>query len=232
MVIPLVSVVIPTYNHAKYVTKAVESVLIQTYPNIEIIVVDDGSTDNTTEVLRPYLAKIQYIYKQNGGTSSALNCGINQATGKYICWLSADDMFMPEKTAKQVFLMEHDGPFGFSYTSFTFVDAVGKAGDVINSFYYENKKDMVLKLMEGCFINGSTVMMQKSALEKTGGFDETLPTAHDYDMWFRLLRNYPCGFLDEQLLKYRWHGENMSLYGVDCGDRVKATAKELFPEWL
>ena len=232
MLMPLVSVVIPTYNHARYVTQAVESVLNQTYPNIEILVIDDGSTDNTAEVVRPYLSKIQYIYKQNGGTSSALNRGINQATGKYICWLSADDMFVPEKTAKQVFQMESDASLGFSYTSFTIVDAVGKPGDEIHSFYYENKRDMVLKLMEGCFINGSSVMMRKSVLEKTGGFDETLPTAHDYDMWLRLLRNYPCGFLDEQLLKYRWHGENMSLYGVNCDDRVKDRARELFPEWL
>ena len=161
-----------------------------------------------------------------------MNRGINQSTGKYVCWLSADDMFMPDKTAKQVFQMESDASLGFSYTSFTFVDAVGKPGDEIHSFYFENKRDMVLKLMEGCFINGSSVMMRKFALEKTGGFDETLPTAHDYDMWFRLLRNYSCGFLDEQLLKYRWHGENMSLYGMDCVDRVKVRAELLFPEWL
>lgn len=109
---------------------------------------------------------------------------------------------------------------------------MGKPSDEIHSFYYESKQDMVMKLMEGCFINGSSVMMRKSALEKTGGFDETLPTAHDYDMWLRLFRNYPWGFLDEQLLKYRWHGENMSLYGADCVDRVKARAKDLFPEWL
>lgn len=232
MVIPLVSVVIPTYNHARYVAQAIESVLNQTYPHIEIIVIDDGSTDNTAEVVRPYLERIKYIYKQNGGTSSALNYGINHSSGKYVCWLSADDMFVPEKTSKQVFLMESHASLGFCYTSFTIVDAAGNPLDAINSFYYNNPRDMVLKLMEGCFINGSSVMMLKSAVEKLGGFDETLPTAHDYDMWLRLLKNYSYGFLDEQLLKYRWHGENMSLHGIDCDDRVKARAKSLFPEWV
>ncbi len=232
MLMPLVSVIIPTYNHARYVIQAIESVLNQTYPNIEILVIDDGSIDHTATVLKPYLRKINYIYKKNGGTSSALNRGIKESNGKYICWLSADDMFEPEKTAKQVAQMESNDLLGFCYSSFTIVDAVGKPGDEIHSFYFENQRDMVLKLMEGCFINGSTVMLRKSTLEKIGDFDETLPTAHDYEMWFRILRNYSCGFIDEQLLKYRWHGENMSLYGVDCGDRVKARAKDLFPEWL
>ncbi|KLU63989.1 MULTISPECIES: glycosyltransferase [Desulfosporosinus] len=232
MIMPLVSVVIPTYNHARYITQAVESALKQTYQNVEILVVDDGSTDNTAEVIKPYLTQVHYIYKENGGTSSALNYGIEQAAGKYVCWLSADDMFEPEKTAKQVLLLESDPSLGFCYTSFMIIDALGNITHLIRSFYTANTHDMVLRLMDACFINGSTVMMRKSALEKTGGFDETLPTAHDYDMWFRLLRNGPCGFIDEQLLKYRWHGENMSLYGVNCDARVKAKAKELFPEWL
>jgi len=91
---------------------------------------------------------------------------------------------------------------------------------------------MVAKLMEGCFINGSTVIMRKSCLEKVGLFEETLPTGHDYDMWFRFLRYYPCGLIDEQLVMYRWHGANLSLLGTGCDARVKARARNLFPEWL
>ena len=92
---------------------------------------------------------------------------------------------------------------------------------------------MATKLMEGCFINGSSVMMRSSALENVGNFDGSLPQAHDYDLWFRFLRHYSCGFLAEHLLAYRWHGENMSQNPNEaCSVTVRERAKRLFPEWL
>ncbi|MDR3602257.1 MAG: glycosyltransferase [Desulfosporosinus sp.] len=233
MLTPKVSVVIPAYNYAQYLPKALDSIMNQSYANLEILVIDDGSTDGTAERVKPYRSMINYIYKENGGTPSALNLGLSLATGKYICWLSADDMFLGEKVSKQVELMEGDPSLGFSYTSFVVIDANGKKQYDVNSAYFPDKQEMVTKLMEGCFINGSSVMMNSAALKKIGNFDENLPQAHDYDLWFRLLRHFGCGFLMEHLLAYRWHGENMSQNPDEaCSVIVRERAKRLFPEWL
>lgn len=233
MLTPKVSVVIPTYNHSRYLPYALESVINQSYANLEVIVIDDGSTDGTAEVIKPYHSKINYIYKENGGTPSALNLGLSRATGKYICWLSADDAFIEDKVSKQVGLMESDPSLGFSYTSFIVIDAGGKKQYEVNSPFYPNKQEMVTKLMEGCFINGSSVMMSTQALKTVGHFDVGLPQAHDYDLWYRFLRHYSCGFLPDHLLAYRWHGENMSKNPIEeCSVIVQERAKRLFPEWL
>lgn len=233
MLAPRVSVIIPTYNHARYIRSAVESAINQDYENLEVFVIDDGSNDETAELLKPYQSKINYVYKPNGGTPSALNLGLTLATGDYVCWLSADDVFMKGKVAKQVGLMESNPSLGFSYTSFVVIDANGVKQYEVNSAYYPNKKDMVTHLMEGCFINGSSVMMRSSALKKVGYFEEGLPQAHDYDLWLRILRHYSCGFLREFLLAYRWHGKNMSQTpNEQCFLTVQEKAKKLFPEWL
>ena len=233
MMPPKVSIVIPTYNHARYLPSALDSVINQSYANIEVLVIDDGSTDGTAELVKPYRSIINYVYKENGGTPSALNLGLSRATGKYICWLSADDMFFSEKVAKQVGLMESDPSLGFSYTSFTVIDANGKKQYDVNSSYFTDKQEMVTKFMAGCFINGSSVMMRSSALKVIGDFDESLPQAHDYDLWFRFLRHFHCGFLSEHLLAYRWHGKNMSQNPNEaCSVIVRKRAKDLFPEWL
>lgn len=233
MQMPNVSVVIPTYNHARYLRSALNSVIGQSYPNLEVLVIDDGSTDDTVAVLKPYQSHINYIYKKNGGTASALNLGLSRATGKYICWLSADDVFLEHKVAKQVALMESNPSLGFSYTSFEVIDGEGKKQYDAHSPYFPDKQELVRKLMEGCFINGSSVIMRRSALESTGYFDESLPQAHDFDLWLRLLRQYACGFLDEILLAYRWHGQNMSRISDEVSiQSVRERAKRLFPEWL
>lgn len=233
MLTPLVSIVIPTFNHARYLGYAISSAINQDYPNLEIIVVDDGSYDGTAELIKPYRHKIKYIYKSNRGTPHTLNVGLALAKGKYICWLSADDYFLEGKVSRQVRLMESNPEMGFSYTGFRVIDANGKKKYDVPPIYYPDSRTMVTKLMEGCFINGSSVMMSSSALKKIGNFDENLHQAHDYDMWFRFLRHYSCGFLDECLLAYRWHGENMSQNPDEtCTRIVKERAKRLFPEWL
>lgn len=230
---PKVSVVIPTYNHARYVVWAVESVLRQKYPNLELIVIDDGSTDDTAQLLRAYRDRIHYIYQANGGTSNALNHGIERASGDYICWLSADDMFLKGKIAKQVQLMESNPQVGFCYTSFVVIDGNGLRLYAADSEFYPSRQEMVVHMHRGCFINGSSVMMRRTALEQVGYFDEGLPQAHDYEMWFRFLRHFPSGFIRELLIAYRWHGENMSSNPDDEWVRiVKDRAKQLFPEWL
>lgn len=233
MLVPKVSFVVPTYNHARYLPHALNSIINQSYPNLEVLVIDDGSTDGTAQLVKPFRSIINYIYKKNGGTPSALNLGLSLATGKYVCWLSADDALIGEKVSKQLELMESDPNLGFSYTSFVVINAKGEKQYDVNSAYYSDKREMVTKLMQGCFINGSSVMMRRSALEEIGNFDESLPQAHDYDLWYRFLRHYSCGFLKEPLLAYRWHGKNMSQNPNEaCSLMVQERAKRLFPEWL
>lgn len=230
---PRVSVIIPAYNYARYICLALNSVIHQNYPNLEVLVIDDGSTDETAAVVKPYRSLVKYIYKENGGTASALNLGLRLATGKYICWLSADDMFLENKLAKQAALMESDPSLGFSYTGFRVIDAQGHKQYDVFSPYFQDKRQLVTKLTQGCFINGSTVMMRRDCLTGIGNFDESLPQAHDFDLWLRLLRHYPCGFLDEILLAYRWHGQNMSQTPDKASiEMVTKRAKQLFPEWL
>ena len=103
---PLVSVIIPTYNSSQYIKEAIDSVLAQTYKNFEIIVIDDGSTDNTKEVLAPYLSVIKYIYKNNGGPASARNRGIKEANGEFVAFLDADDVWKPDRLARGVDILD------------------------------------------------------------------------------------------------------------------------------
>lgn len=231
---PLVSVVIPCFNYARYVAQAVQSALAQDYSGaLEVITVDDGSTDNTLEVLQPFVDKIVCLRKQRGGTSSALNAGIASARGKYICWLSADDLFRADKVRVQVGQLEYHSEWGFVYSSFRIIDANGIVQNSVYSNFYPEHSIMVRQLMNGCFINGSSVMMRREALDRVGPFDEALPQAHDYDMWFRLLRYYSCGFSNELLISYRWHGQNLSRTpDLASENLVKKRAKGLFPEYF
>ena len=122
---PLVTVVIPTYNQASYLREAIDSVLAQTYPAIEVIVVDDGSTDETAAVLRSYGERIRAIHQENHGAAHALNRGIREATGEFVCWLSSDDAFLPDKVALQVDAFAADPGLGLCFTGFDTIDAAG-----------------------------------------------------------------------------------------------------------
>ncbi len=123
---PLVSVVIPVFNGTNYLAEAIESVLEQTYPAIEIIVVDDGSTDGTWDLIQSFGDRVRGIRKPNGGVASAMNRGIREAAGRHIAWLSHDDLFLPEKLARQVrFLQESDG-FAACYTDYRIIGPDGR----------------------------------------------------------------------------------------------------------
>jgi len=115
---PLVSVVIPVYNSAEYIVETIKSALAQHYKPFEVIVVDDGSTDNTKDLLEPYLHRISYLYKENGGPASARNTGVNNAKGEYIAFLDADDLWMPEKLARQMDVFNQDKSIGLVHTQY------------------------------------------------------------------------------------------------------------------
>lgn len=200
---PMVSIIIPFYN-CPYVDQAVASALNQTYPNIEIIVVDDGSTMHQDK-LAPYLNRIHYIGKANGGTASALNYGMSLASGKYVAWLSSDDQFKPLKVERQVAFMEATG-VQISYTDFDVLDQYYTIVSHNASTKYPSVRALYEALMSGCPINGCTVMMTKLLFTGMGGFNDRLPYAHDYEFWIRIvLAGFVFPFINESHTVYRSH---------------------------
>ncbi|MCP3739184.1 glycosyltransferase family 2 protein [Rossellomorea sp. BNER] len=196
-----VSIIIPFYN-CPYVDQAIKSALNQTYQNIEVIVVDDGSTQYV-EKIKPFINRIKYLKKANGGTASALNYGLKHATGQYFAWLSSDDMFVTNKIERQLSFMKSTGAL-ISYTAFTTIDANNKIIDKIHSQQMNRKKFMRL-LSSGCPINGCTVIANMNLIKKAGLFDESLKYTQDYEMWCRLILHTNIYYLDETLVLYRVH---------------------------
>ncbi|MGF2617900.1 glycosyltransferase [Rossellomorea vietnamensis] len=198
-----VSIIIPFYN-CPYVDQAVKSALNQTYPNIEVIVVNDGSTKHK-EKLAPFLDKIKYIEKANGGTATALNAGIDAATGNYFSWLSSDDQFLPDKTAEQLAFMQNSKA-QVSYTAFRHIDP---NSIVTGEIRYKslNWRKTINTLAARCPINGCTVMADMNLIRQAGKFDESLKYTHDYDMWCKLSLRVHMVYFDKFTVHYRVHDE-------------------------
>lgn len=191
---PLVSIVIPVYNGGNYMRQAIDSALAQTYPNIEIIVVNDGSKDGgeTEAVALSYGEKIRYIYKENGGVSSALNEGIRQMRGEYFSWLSHDDVYLPEKVALQMDALQGETDNAVVMCANRQID---ENGELMNSDRARLKQipEGLLDWREtldflwqrGCF-NGCTLLIHRKVFERCGGFCEELRYSQDLLMWIRI----------------------------------------------
>ncbi|MWC28642.1 glycosyltransferase [Paenibacillus sp. MMS18-CY102] len=201
--LPKVSIIIPFYNDP-YVSHSISSALGQTYPNIEVIVIDDGSTRHQDKIT-PFLGRIHYIGKGNGGTASALNYGMNLATGKYVAWLSSDDQFKPDKVAKQVAYMERTNA-QISHTDYDLTNENSVITATSASAKFHSAKAFIASLLTGCAINGCTIMMTKDLFRQMGGFNESLPYTHDYELWIRVvLARHDFHFINESLTVYRRH---------------------------
>lgn len=205
IIMKLVSIIIPAYNKAELTVKTVESVLAQTYSNIEIIVVDDGSKDNTEELMRPYAdqGKIRYIKKENGGACSARNVGIHEAKGDYLGFLDCDDLYMPEKVSRSVEYLEKNREAGLVHNPSYLVDNDEK---IIGTYFYLlsfSEGTVFEKLITWPFICNSTVIARKECFDKVGSFDESIFMPADWEMWLRISKSYGIGFIREFLTKYR-----------------------------
>jgi glycosyltransferase involved in cell wall biosynthesis len=207
---PKVSIIIPVYNGSNYLREAIDSALAQTYKNTEIIVVNDGSTDEgkTDEICKSYGNKIRYFKKENGGVSSALNMGIEKMQGEYFSWLSHDDVYYPNKIEEQVKVLDKlEDKNTVLYSNVEYID---ENSETIFKTEYE-KEFSIQTLSNGVFPvfcgypNGCSMLIPKKCFEKVGTFDEELKTANDYDMWFRLFQKCPIQFTPKTLIKYRFH---------------------------
>jgi len=207
---PKVSIIIPVYNGENYLREAIESALAQTYKNIEVLVVNDGSTDKTEEIALSYDDTIRYFKKENGGVATALNLGIKKMKGEYFSWLSHDDLYYPDKIKIQIdFLSSIKDKNVVLYSNYDLIDENDK---ILHKVKFDH--DMLTNkpeysLYRGC-INGITLLIPSKAFEEHGFFNFDLRCTQDYDMWSRIIKTYQFIHMNEFLSKTRLHSSQDS----------------------
>jgi glycosyltransferase involved in cell wall biosynthesis len=205
-----VSVIIPTYNHAAFLAEALESVLAQTRTPLEVIVVDDGSTDETAEVLRNYQRRIRVLSQPNRGVAAARNAGAAVASGELLAFLDADDAWFPAKLERQVARFDGAPEIGLIHCGVAEVDIRGRQFRVrLDGMEGWVSTEMLLFRRGVILGGGSAAVIRRATFLLVGGFDEVLSTSADWDLYYRVARRYPVGFLPEVLVRYRVHGGNM-----------------------
>jgi len=207
---PKVSVIIPTYNRANYICDAIDSVLNQTYQDFEIIVVDDGSTDNTREILKQYIKdkKIRYLYQENKGVSSARNKGIEEVNGEYVAFLDADDIWYSEKINLQINELENNYKLGLVGS---FMDTIDEKGNKLGVL--KPKIDPGDSFESTLFYGSpapSTFVLRKACIDEIGNFDEKQSMFADLDLFLRITEKYSVKTINKSLGAYRVHSTNMS----------------------
>jgi glycosyltransferase involved in cell wall biosynthesis len=209
---PNVSVIIPTYQRGHIVGQAINSVLAQTYSDYEIIVINDGSQDNTSQVLAQFSEhNIITIHQANQGLSAARNAGIRSARGKYIAFLDDDDLWEPQKLEKQIPVLEANPHLGLIYSdSLFFSDKYGLFSGSYNTAFPTPNLQVLWTLFRYNYIPVPTVVVRRDCLDKVGLFDETLKSCEDYDLWLRLIEKFPIYFLNQPLARYRQSPNNLS----------------------
>ena len=207
---PRVSVVIPSYNMARFLPAAVESVLHQTYRDFELIVIDDGSIDNTAEIVRQFPATVRYYRQENGGVSAARNRGIELTKGEYITFFDADDIMLEDALQKSVAFLDQHPEVGFCYGQVYKIDEDGRQmrmrslRGAKHTCVREGKEQITRMLFRGD-ISPSAVVTRRSCLNEVGFFDTSIRMGEDIDLWLRLSRRYSVGYIAEPLAKYRVH---------------------------
>jgi len=235
---PKVSIVIPVYNGSNYLRTAVESALTQSYPSIEVIVVNDGSTDDgaTRAIALSYGDRIKYYEKKNGHVASALNFGMRCMSGEYFSWLSHDDMYKPDKIMSQMRAVSELGPRTLVYSDFEILDV--RTQSVTPVLMKPTKPERFRhQLTLDNSLHGCTLLIPKVCLDACGTFDERLRTTQDYDMWFRLARCCRFVHVPGIVVISRRHPEQgtIALQDVaylECEQLLSGFARELTPEEL
>jgi glycosyltransferase involved in cell wall biosynthesis len=206
---PLVTVIIPTYNRGWIVQEAIDSVLDQDFSDFELIVVDDGSDDNTREILGAYANAITVLHQSNRGVSAARNRGITEASGQLIAFLDSDDLWLPGKLATQVKFFEKNAAAMINQTQEIWI----RNGKRVNPKKRHHKFSGMIfeRSLALCLVSPSAVMIRKSLFDIVGGFDESLPACEDYDLWLRISCRYPVHLIDFPLIiKRGGHDDQLS----------------------
>jgi glycosyltransferase involved in cell wall biosynthesis len=207
---PTVSVVVATYNYARFLIDALESILRQTFSDYEVLVIDDGSSDDTAAVVQPFLAdpRVHYYRTRHLGQSGAKNTGIRLARAPLLAFLDADDLWLPDKLARQVALVGAEPELAVVHTRRLLIDEKGRELEYEQP---EMPRGLVLpELFRDNFVCFSSVLARREVVEAAGGFDERLPLAIDYDLWLRIARQHCFDHIDEPLVCYRTGHANLS----------------------
>jgi len=208
---PLVSIIIASYNNGKYLAEAIESALGQTYKDLEIIVVDDGSTDNTRELVKQYQPKIHYLYQENQGVCSARNTGIKNSKGKYLQFLDADDILLSEKLELQVNFLESNPDYAVCYSDVRYFNNFDRT-KLSKGNYKFYSGDILKCLIQENFITIHAPLITRACLENTALFQTGFDSRGDWDLWLRIAyAGYKFYYMEKVLALCRWHGNNMSL---------------------
>jgi glycosyltransferase involved in cell wall biosynthesis len=206
---PLVSVIIPTYNRCAILERAIESVLGQTFTDYELIVVDDGSTDETADLLDRYRNRVKVIRQENRGVSAARNTGIRASKGELVALLDSDDSWLPNKLERQVAFFDACPEALICQTEEIWV----RNGRRVNPKKRHLKYSGMIfeKTLPLCLVSPSAVMMRRSLIKEVGMFDETLPACEDYDLWLRITWKHPVHLIDTALIvKHGGHADQLS----------------------
>jgi glycosyltransferase involved in cell wall biosynthesis len=206
----LVSVVIPCYNAEKYIAATLQSVLQQTYPAVEVVVVDDGSKDSSAKIVADIAhgePRVRLHSKPNSGVADSRNVGIRLTHGEYIAFLDADDLFEPENLARKVAYLEQHPAIGLVHSAEErFQSETNQAVEVIRG---KGGRVLPLEMTTTVIHSPSSVVVRRRALDEVGYFDTKLSTSADWEMWVRLARSTEFGYLPETLVRYRIHGQQM-----------------------
>lgn len=242
--VPLFTILIPTYNQAQYLPTCLESLLAQSCPNWEAVIVNDGSTDNTRQVLDYYAGKddrFRVFHKENGGVATALNMALEKSRGKWICWLSSDDLFEPHKLETHVAAFAtHPGIYFFRTNYSIFHEETGQlSGIEYPPDFMPPDELQLLRFFELNYVSGISIAVHRSVFDTVGGFNTSLRNGQDFDMWLRISARYRSHYIDRRTCITRIHAGQGSSISADAGifDSARASLDflnnhyfgELFP---
>jgi len=211
-----ISVIIPTYNREISLERAIDSVLEQTYRNFELIVIDDGSTDNTVSIIRKFRKRIRYYSRLHGGVSSARNLGLEKSEGTWVAFLDSDDYWLPRKLERQMQCLTENPRWLVLQTDEKWI----RHGTVVNPMNKHRKYSgwIFRQCLPLCIVSPSAVIVHQKVFNDVGVFDESLPVCEDYDLWLRIALKYEIGLLPEKLIvKTGGHADQLSkkYWGMD-----------------
>ncbi|MDZ7584263.1 MAG: glycosyltransferase [Thiobacillus sp.] len=230
---PRVSVLTPVYKGERFIARTIESILSQSYADIELIIINDGSPDNSAAIIQPYLAdpRVKYIEQANTGVASARNTALQHATGAYIGLCDQDDEWLPHKAKNQVAYLETYPEAGMVHGDVDYIDESGQPLPHEPCFPAAVFGRCFPRMYMGNPVMAVAAMFRRSLVDAVGGFDPAIKYADDYDLWLRIAAHHSVGYIDEPVARYRWHAENNSHHQVSIREYtlrvLRKTEREL-----
>lgn len=225
---PTVSVITPTYNRASLIGESIQSVLAQTFPDFELLIVDDGSSDHTEAVVRGFKdPRIRYIYQDNKGISSARNTGIANAKGRYIAFVDSDDLWLPRLLESEVPVLDTQPDVGVVYAKARAMNRDGRLMPQVSGFIQKYPGETLKSALYGDFVCIIASLVRRECFDRLGLFDESLDAREDWDMWVRIAKYYRFAHIDNVLAHFRMHTGRYTDLGSEHSAAVCASTRKV-----